>query len=90
MALVVLPCTRIYSPLERTSGFSFAYNCGYGVLGGLSPLITTSIKKTLDVAVQPYAAPIWLLGLGGVTMIGCVGLRQYAPRLNKPFVGRLE
>ena len=42
MALVVLPCTRIYAPLERTSGFAFAYNCGYGVLGGLSPLIITS------------------------------------------------
>lgn len=30
MASVVLPATRIYAPLERTTGFSFGYNCGYG------------------------------------------------------------
>jgi hypothetical protein len=30
MANVGMPCTRIYEPLSRTTGFSFSYNCGYG------------------------------------------------------------
>jgi hypothetical protein len=30
MANVAMPCTRIYEPLSRTTGYSFAYNCGYG------------------------------------------------------------
>jgi hypothetical protein len=34
MAAVALPCTRIYEPLSRTTGFSFGYNCGYGARRG--------------------------------------------------------
>jgi len=90
MAIVVLPCTRIYAPLERTTGFSFAYNCGYGVLGGTSPLIVTSIQADLAKDLKVFAPAFWLLALGGLSMIGCVMLRYYAPRLNKRFVGHLE
>lgn len=32
--LIGLPATRIYAPLERITGFSFAYACSTGFLGG--------------------------------------------------------
>lgn len=92
MALVVLPCTRIYEPLERTSGFSFGYNTGYGILGGLSPMIVTSIKNDLGATthIANFAPEFWLLGLGVLSVIGCFLLKAYMPRLNKRFVGHLE
>lgn len=34
LALIGLPATRIYAPLERITGFSFAYSCAMGFLGG--------------------------------------------------------
>lgn len=35
--LVGLPCTRMYSQLERVSGYSFGYNLAMGVIGGETP-----------------------------------------------------
>lgn len=32
--LIGLPATRIYEPLARITGFSFAYSLAVGVLGG--------------------------------------------------------
>lgn len=90
MANVALPCTRIYRPLERTTGFSFGYNCGYGVLGGLSPMVITAMKSGLSESMEIYAPALWLLILGGASLIGCAGLAAYSPRLNKKFVGHIE
>jgi hypothetical protein len=90
MAIVALPCTRIYSPLERTSGFALGYNCGYGVIGGLSPIIITALKASMPEGLKVYAPSFWLLALGGVSLLGCALLRSYAPRMNKRFVGHLE
>lgn len=152
MAAVVLPATRIYAPLERTTGFSFGYNCGYGelscpvtqiatnvcacmhadavdaqslaptmlqlppnflsssattttnssialhyaprtaagVIGGLTPFAVSSIIDDLSESKKAYAPAFWLLALGGISVLGCLGMRMYAPRLNKRFVGRIE
>jgi len=90
MANVALPCTRIYHPLERTTGFSFAYNCGYGVLGGLSPMVITAMKSGLSESMEIYAPALWLLILGSASLIGCALLTAYSPRLNKSFVGHIE
>jgi hypothetical protein len=138
MANVALPCTRIYEPLSRTTGFSFGYNCGYGarrgrgrergrerscaasdtlpgptasaprltdpipmtpparfacragVIGGLSPLAVAAIKANLGGVNHAFSPAIWLVCLGGISLFGSVGLRMYDPRLNRPFVGRIE
>jgi hypothetical protein len=39
---------RIYHPLERTTGFGFGYAAGYGILGGISPLVVTAFKAGLS------------------------------------------
>jgi hypothetical protein len=90
MANVALPCTRIYEPLQRTSGFSFGYNSGYGVLGGLSPLAVAAIKSGLPAATKAFAPALWLLCLGCISFVGCFGLNMYAPRLGRKYVGRVE
>jgi hypothetical protein len=90
MAAVALPCTRIYEPLSRTTGFSFGYNCGYGVIGGLSPLAVSAIKAGLSGSQHAFSPAIWLACLGGISLFGCLGLRMYDPRLNRRHVGRLE
>jgi len=90
MANVGLPCTRIYEPLQRTTGFSFGYNAGYGVLGGMSPLAVTAIKAALPHSHLAYAPALWLAVLGVLSLIGSVGLAFVKPRLAKPFVGKME
>lgn len=90
MASVVLPATRIYGPLERTTGFSFGYNCGYGVIGGLTPFAVSGINNSLGPDNEAYAPAFWLLGLGGASVLGCLLCYLYGPRLNKPFVGRIQ
>lgn len=89
-AIVALPMTRVYAPLERTTGFSFGYNCGYGVIGGTSPMVITAMRAALGPSTQAFAPAFWLLALGGLALIGSVLMRFYSPRLAKPFVGRIE
>jgi hypothetical protein len=74
---------------QRTTGFSFGYNCGYGVLGGISPLAVAAIKAGLPHALTSFAPAFWLLALGALSLIGSVGLHLYLPRLAKPFVGKM-
>lgn len=90
MGLAVLPCSRIYSTLERSTGFSFGYNLGYGVLGGLSPLIITSIQHALPEQQQQWlAAALWLAAMGALSAVGIALLLWRIPRLNRACVGRL-
>lgn len=77
-------------PLQRTTGFSFGYNCGYGILGGLSPLAVSAIKANLSASAHAFAPAIWLACLGAISLVGCAGLRFYEPRLGRPHVGRIE
>ncbi|KIZ07913.1 Alpha-ketoglutarate permease [Monoraphidium neglectum] len=90
MANVGMPCTRIYEPLSRTTGFSFSYNCGYGIIGGLSPLAVAAIKANLPGHAFTFAPAIWLACLGGISIAGVIGLTIYQPRLAKPHVGKIE
>ncbi|KIY99354.1 Putative proline/betaine transporter [Monoraphidium neglectum] len=90
MALYVLPMTRIYHPLERTTGFSFAYATGYGILGGISPLVVTAFKAKLGADAASFAPAFWLLLLSGGSVIGIVLLKLYLPRLDKPYISRVR
>jgi MFS family permease len=89
MGLAVLPVSRIYKPLERTTGFSFGYNLGYGVLGGCSPLIITSIEYSMVHDSKWLAPSVWLSALGVMSIIGVFALRKLKPRLNEPCVAKL-
>lgn len=60
------------------------------MLGGLSPLAVAAIKASLPGTLHAYAPAFWLLALGLITTVGCIGLSLYAPRLGKPFVGKIE
>merc|ERR1712048_918626 len=40
----------------RTTGVSIAYNIGVGVFGGLGPLVSSAVEKTLDPR-APVSAP---------------------------------
>jgi hypothetical protein len=74
---------------QRTTGFSFGYNCGYGVLGGISPLAVAAIKAALPHGLASFAPAFWLLALGVLSLIGSIGLSLYIPRLAKPYVGKM-
>ena len=147
MGLAVLPCTRIYSSLERSTGwvlgrlhclpaaprgrlakgsswrvacrcrcrwpccscslrlchsrsaqpmppvcaarFAFGYNVGYGVLGGLAPLVITSIESRCPDHLKAYAPAFWLLAQGALSAVGILGLLKYKPRLNMPHVAKI-
>jgi hypothetical protein len=69
---------------------SLIYNIGYGVIGGLSPLAVAAIKTSLPPARAVFAPAFWLLSLGAASLLGCVGLALYRPRLAKPHVGKLD
>jgi hypothetical protein len=88
--LVALPSTRLYAPLVRTTGFSFGYNCGTGIIGGLTPVVITAIRTNMSDSMEVYAAPLWLLALGSLSLIGCALMLRFRPRLNKKFVGHIE
>ena len=90
MALVALPSTRLYAPLVRTTGFSFGYNCGYGVIGGLTPIIVTAMRTALPVSMRVYAPPLWLLATGALSLVGCTLMHLFRPRINQHFVGHIE
>ncbi|KIY98064.1 hypothetical protein MNEG_9899 [Monoraphidium neglectum] len=90
MALYVLPMTRIYHPLERTTGFGFGYAAGYGILGGISPLVVTAFKAGLSAEAANLAPAFWLLLLGGGSAIGIVLLKLYLPRLDAPYISRIR
>lgn len=44
----------------------------------------------LPLHLQAYAPSFWMLALGGASILGCILMRMYAPRINKPFIGRIE
>lgn len=47
-------------------------------------------QDSLSPSLAVYAGAFWLLAMWGATMIGCVLLRLYAPRIDRPFVGHIE
>ncbi|KAI7836371.1 hypothetical protein COHA_009764 [Chlorella ohadii] len=85
-----LPMNRLYDPLERITGFSLGYNIAMGVIGGFTPVICNGIRASIPASLDVYAGPFWLLGMAGLSVAGCIGQWAYAPRLDEPFVGKLE
>lgn len=78
------------SPSPLSPGPLCSYNVGYGVLGGLTPFVVSAIIDTSPTNLLCYAPTWWLLALGGASVLGCGLIRAYEPRLNRPFVGRIE
>jgi hypothetical protein len=74
---------------QRTTGFSFGYNLGFGIIGGLTPLIVSMIKAAMPAASRAFAPAIWLGGLALVSLAGCAALRARVPRLAKPHIGKM-
>lgn len=60
------------------------------MLGGLSPLAVAAIKAGLPAVTRAYAPAIWLLCLGGITVVGTFALGMYMPRIARPHIGRVE
>lgn len=57
---------------------------------GFSPVICNGIRDSLPNSLEIYAGQFWLLGMAGLSLAGCAAQWAYAPRLNEPFVGKLE
>ena len=55
-----------------------------------SPCLTTFRLPPPLAPPQAYAPSFWMLALGGASLLGCYLMKLYSPRLNKPFVGRIE
>lgn len=75
-ACALLRCPLPAAPLPLPAGFS--------------PVICNGIRASLPASLEEYAGPLWLLGVAGLSLAGCVAQWAYAPRLNQPFVGKLE
>ena len=77
----------IYPVLVRASGFNFSHNVAMGILGGLTPLVVTSIEESMahnngDAASSIYSLGVWL-AVGGVSsVIGLVALQWKRPQSN--------
>jgi hypothetical protein len=59
------------------------------VLGGVAPLIITSIESRCPGHLRAYAPALWLLGQGALSAVGILGLLGHKPRLNRPHVAKL-
>ncbi len=57
---------------------------------GFTPVICNGIRASIPASLYVYAGPFWLLGMAGLSVAGCIGQWAYAPRLDEPFVGKLE
>ncbi len=53
------------------AGFSFGYNVGYGVIGGITPIVVTSMIEGLPKDIKALAPAIWLVSLGALSLVGC-------------------
>ena len=60
------------------------------MIGGLTPFAVSSIIDSMSTSQKAYAPAYWLLAMGGASLLGCALMRLYAPRLTKPYVGRIE
>lgn len=67
----------------------FRADCA-GIIGGLTPFAVSGVIGDLGADMKAFAPAFWLLALGGASLVGCVLMRMYAPRINKPFIGRVE
>jgi len=66
------------------SGYNFAYNLAFGVLGGISPLVVTAINSSLKANGRDTTfGPAWWILAGGVgTVFACVAIRWHQPHCN--------
>ena len=60
------------------------------MIGGLTPFAVSGIIDSTGASLKAYAPSFWMLAMGGASLLGCLCVHLYAPRLGKPFVGRVE
>ena len=56
---------EMFPESDRLSGYSVAFNLGLGVVGGLTPMIATSLIATTDIV----TAPALYMALAGGTAV---------------------
>ena len=85
------PARPLARPLTSCCPLPASFTCRYGVLGGLTPIVITAIQKGMaGSALYTYGPAFWLLALGALSLLSCACMRAYNPRLNQPFIGRIE
>lgn len=87
--IITLPMTRIYAPLDRSTGHSLAYNIGYGFIGGLAPLVVTALQAAMPQQYKSLAPAFWIMAMAVPGFAAALALCRYRPRLNQPYVARL-
>jgi MFS family permease len=62
----VVPSTavRLFPPVVRFSGLSFAYNVAYAVFGGLTPVLVSVLLRFDALAPAHYVAALCAVGVG--------------------------
>lgn len=56
----------------------------------MSPLAVAALCAVLPVSAHVFAPAIWLAALAVLSLLGALGLRLYAPALNRRHIGKIE
>lgn len=56
----------------------------------MSPLAVSALVAVLPPAAHAFAPAIWLTVLAALSVLGVLGLRLYAPGLNRRHIGKME
>ena len=86
-ALIPVVGIGLYPADCRASGFNFAYNVAFGLLGGLTPMAITAIQLSPAIistfgAGSIFALPIWISAGCGATVLGCGLLMLTKPQAS--------
>tara|TARA_B100001248_G_scaffold261923_1_gene254993 strand:+ start:18431 stop:19786 length:1356 start_codon:yes stop_codon:yes gene_type:complete len=60
IGIVPVTLTEMFPARIRFTGFSFGYNLSYAILGGLTPLVCTTLIQVLD---NPLAPAFYIIGV---------------------------
>ena len=73
--------SSLYPPLQRTSGFNFAYTCAMSLMGGLAPTVVTAIAASGSNTLT--AAGWYMFAVTLLSMVAGVVILRVAPESNK-------